>query len=386
MNFDFSEEQNQLREALGRLLDRGYEFDKRKQIIASGPGWSRELWRQLGELGALSIALPEPHGAGGTAVDTLVVMEALGRRLVVEPYVPAIVLGAGLVVRAGSDAQRARLLPRVATGEHLLALAHDEPDGRYELARVATRARPEGGAGGGFVLDGKKTVVLGGGAADTLIVSARTAGEPGDPDGISLFLVDATAPGVSRIGYQTQDNHRAADVTLTGVRVGGDALLGPAGGGAALVEHAIEHGIAAVCGEALGTMAMLVELTSSYVKTRKQFGVPIGSFQALQHRLADMLMRVESARSMTYLLATTLDSTDPAGAAVRRRTVAAAKAMVSQAGRFVGQGAIQLHGGIGVTDEAPVSHYFKRMTVITMTFGDADHHVARYSDLMERGA
>jgi len=381
MNFDFSEEQNQLREALVRLLDRTYEFDKRKQIIASAAGWSGALWRQLAELGALSIALPEQHGGtGGTAVDTLVVMEALGRRLVVEPYVPAIVLGAGLVARAGSDAQRARLLPRVGSGEHLLALAHDEPDSRYELARVATRARPDGA---GFVLDGKKTVVLGGGVADTLIVSARTAGEPGDPDGVSLFLVDAAAPGVSRLGYQTQDNHRAADVTLAGVRVGGDALLGPAGDGAALVEHAIEHGIAAVCGEALGVMAMLVELTASYVKTRKQFGVPIGSFQALQHRLADMLMRVESARSMTYLLATTVDSAD---AAARRRTAAAAKAMVSQAGRFVGQGAIQLHGGIGVTDEAPVSHYFKRMTVITMAFGDADHHVARFSDLMERGA
>jgi alkylation response protein AidB-like acyl-CoA dehydrogenase len=381
MNFDFSEEQSQLREALGRLLDRGYELDKRKQIIASGAGWSRELWRQLAELGALSIALPESHGgAGGSAVDTLVVMEALGRRLVVEPYVSAIVLSAGLVARAGSDAQRARLLPRVGSGEHLLALAHDEADSRYELARVATRARPDGA---GFVLDGNKTVVLGGSAADTLIVSARTAGEPGDPDGVSLFLVDASAPGVSRLGYQTQDNHRAADVTLAGVRVGGDALLGPAGGGAALVEHAIEHGIAAVCAEALGVMAMLVELTAGYVKTRKQFGVPIGSFQALQHRLADMLMRVESARSMTYLVTTTVDSAD---AATRRRTTAAAKAMVSQAGRFVGQGAIQLHGGIGVTDEAPVSHYFKRMTAITMMFGDADHHVARFSDLMERGA
>ena len=381
MNFDFSEEQSQLREALGRLLDRGYEFHRRKQIIASDAGWSRELWRQLAELGALAIALPESHGgAGGTAVDTLVVMEALGRRLVVEPYIPAIVLGAGLVARAGSDAQRARLLPRVAAGEHLLALAHDEPDSRYELARVATRARADGA---GYILDGNKSVVLGGAAADTLIVSARTAGEPGDPDGISLFLVDAGAPGVSRLGYQTQDNHRAADVTLAGVRVGGDALLGPAGGGGALVEHAIEHGIAAVCSEALGVMAMLVELTAAYVKTRKQFGVPIGSFQALQHRLADMLMRVESARSMTYLLAAAVDSAD---AAARRRTTAAAKAMVSQAGRFVGQGAIQLHGGIGVTDEAPVSHYFKRMTAITMTFGDADHHLARFSDLMERGA
>jgi alkylation response protein AidB-like acyl-CoA dehydrogenase len=225
--------------------------------------------------------------------------------------------------------------------------------------------------------------VLGGAVADTLIVSARTAGQPGDADGVSLFLVDARAAGVARLGYATQDNQRAADVTLTGVRVGGDALLGPAGGGGALIEQAIEHGIAAVCAEALGVMAVLVELTSSYVKTRKQFGVAIGQFQALQHRLADMLMRVEQARSMAYLVATTVDTGD---AERRRRVVAAAKAMVSQAGRFVGQGAIQLHGGIGVMDEAPVSHYFKRLTMIGMTFGDADHHVARFSDLMERGA
>jgi len=382
MNFDFSEEQHQLRDSLVRLLDRGYEFDKRKQIVASETGYSREVWRQLAELGALSIALPEADGGtGGTAVDTLVIMEALGRRLVVEPYVPAIVLGAGLVARAGSEAQRARLLPRVGAGQHLLALAHDEVDSRYELARVTTRARPDGD-GGGYMLDGAKTVVLGGGTADTLIVSARTAGEPGDPTGVSLFLVDATAAGVARRGYATQDGHRAADVTLTGVRVPGDALLGAAGDGVALVEHALEHGIAAVCGEALGVMAVLVDLTSSYVKTRKQFGVPIGQFQVLQHRLADMLMRVEQARSMTYLIATTVDSSDPAA---RRRVTAAAKTLVSQAARFVGQGAIQLHGGIGITDEAPVSHYFKRLTMITLTFGDADHHLARFSDLMDRG-
>jgi alkylation response protein AidB-like acyl-CoA dehydrogenase len=384
MNFDFTEEQNQLRSALARLLDRGYEFDQRKRIVASDAGFSREIWRQLAELGALSIRIPEEHGgAGGTAIDTLVIMEALGRRIVVEPYVPAIVLGAGLVARAGSDAQRTRLLPRVGTGQHLLALAHDEADTRYELARIASRARPDGGAGSGYVLDGAKTVVSGGAAADTLIVSARTAGEPGDPAGVSLFLVDANAAGVTRHGYTTQDNHRAADIPLTGVRVAGDALLGPSGGGVALVEHALEYGIAALCAEALGVMTVLVDLTSSYVKTRKQFGVPIGQFQALQHRLADMLMRVEQARSMTYLVATTVDSDD---ATVRRRITAAAKAMVDQAARFVGQGAIQLHGGIGVMDEAPVSHYFKRLTTIGMTFGDADHHLARYSDLMERGA
>jgi len=379
MNFDFSEEQIQLREALVRLLDRGYEFDKRKQIVGSESGMSREIWQQLAELGVLSMALPEAHGgAGGNAVDTLVIMEALGRRIVVEPYLPCIVLGAGLVARAGSDAQRARLLPRVTAGQHLLALAHDEADTRYELTGVATRARADGGD---YLLDGKKTVVLGGGVADTLIVSARTAGEPGDPAGVSLFLVDATAPGVTRHGYATHDGQRAADITLAGVRVGGDALLGPAGGGTALVEHAIEHGIAALCAEALGVMSVLVDLTSSYVKTRKQFGVAIGTFQVLQHRLADMLMRVEQARSMAYLLATTVDSDD---AALRRRVTAAAKTVIDQAGRFVGQQAIQLHGGIGVTHEAPVSHYFKRLTLIGLTFGDADHHLARYSDLMAR--
>jgi alkylation response protein AidB-like acyl-CoA dehydrogenase len=200
---------------------------------------------------------------------------------------------------------------------------------------------------------------------------------------VSLFLVDAGAPGVRRHVYATHDNHRAADITLTGVKVAGDALLGPAGGGLSLVEHAIEQGIAAACAEALGVMTVLLDLTSSYVKTRKQFGVPIGQFQVLQHRLADMLMRLEQARSMTYLVATTVDSPD---AALRRRITAAAKAMVSQAARFVGQQAIQLHGGIGVTDEAPVSHYFKRLTMIGMTFGDADHHLARYSDLMVRDA
>jgi alkylation response protein AidB-like acyl-CoA dehydrogenase len=381
MNFDFSEEQNQLRDALTRLLDRSYEFAKRKAIVASEAGYSRDVWRQLAELGALAIAVPEAHGgAGGNAVDTLVVMEALGRRLVVEPYLPSIVLGAGLVARAGSEAQRAAVLPRLADGSQIAALAHDEADSRYELTRVATRARPDAG---GYVLDGTKTVVLGGAAADTLIVSARTAGAPADADGISLFLVDASAAGVTRQTYATQDGQRAAEITLAGVRVGGDALLGPAGGGAALIEHAVQHGIAAVCGEALGVMAMLMELTSTYVKTRKQFGVAIGTFQVLQHRLADMLMRVEQARSMAYLVATTVDG---GGVDERRRVTAAAKAIVSQAARFVGQQAVQLHGGIGIMDEAPVSHYFKRLTMIELTFGDADHHVGRYSDLMSRGA
>jgi alkylation response protein AidB-like acyl-CoA dehydrogenase len=379
MNFDFSEEQTQLRDALTRQLERSYSFDKRKEIVRSAEGSSAKVWQQLAELGALGVAIPERFGgtgggASGGTIDTIVVMEALGRRLVVEPYVPTVVLGAGLILRNGTEAQRAAILPRIVEGAQLLALAHDEADSRYQLAHVASRARRDGD---GFVLDGHKVVVLGGGGAHTLIASARTAGGPGDREGLTLFIVDAAAAGVERHAYPTQDSHRAADVTLTGVHVEADAVLGALDGGLALVEHAIEHAIVAVCAEALGNMATLLDLTSSYVKTRKQFGVPIGQFQVLQHRLADMLMRVEQARSMTYLAASTVDTTD---AQARGRVISAAKAIVSQAARFVGQQAIQLHGGIGITDEAQVSHFFKRLTMIELMFGDADHHLARFGD------
>jgi alkylation response protein AidB-like acyl-CoA dehydrogenase len=368
MNFELTEEQQQLRGSLQRLVERTYSFDKRKQILASPGGHSREVWRQLGELGALAIGVPEPWG-GGDAVDTAIVMEVLGEKIVVEPYMPTVVLGAGIIARAGSDEHRQAILPRAVAGDRLLALAHTEADARYDLAHVAMRAAPNSG---GFVLDGDKTVVLGGGTADTLIVSARV------PDGISLFLVEANAPGVHRTPYLAHDGHGAADIRFEAVRVAADAVVGPLGGGLPVIEHAVERAIAALCAEAVGNMATLVDMTSAYVKTRKQFGVPIGSFQVLQHRLADMLMRVEQARSMSYLVATTVESADEVA---RRRIVSAAKALVSQAARFVGQQAIQLHGAIGITDEAAVSHYFKRLTTIALTFGDADFHVARFADL-----
>jgi alkylation response protein AidB-like acyl-CoA dehydrogenase len=374
MNFELTEEQQQLRDSLQRLVERTYSFDKRKPIVASPAGHSREVWRQLGELGALGIALPEPFGSGGTAVDTSIVMEVLGAHIVVEPYVPAIVLGAGIIARAGNDEQKQAILPRVADGERLLAFAHTEADARYELAHVQMRAAPNSG---GFVLDGDKTIVLGGAAADTLIVSARV------PDGITLFIVDANAPGVTRRAYPTHDEHRVADIKFEAVRVGPEAVVGPLGGGLPIIEHAVERAIAALCAEALGNMVALFDMTASYVKTRKQFGVAIGTFQVLQHRLADMLMRVEQARSMSYLVATTVESSDERN---RKRVVAAAKAMVGQASRFVGQGAIQLHGAIGLTDEAAVSHYFKRLTAIGVMFGDADYHVAKFADLAVKNA
>jgi len=318
--------------------------------------------------------LPEAHGGlGGNAVDTMVVMEVFGRGLVVEPYLATAVLGAGLVAEAGSDAQQAALLPKVAGGELLLAFAHDEPGTRYELNHVATSAKKPGDA---YVLNGAKTVVLHGAQADTLIVSARTSGGERDDKGISLFLVDRKAAGVAVRDYPTHDGQRAADITLRNAR---GELLGKDGQATGPIEHARARAIAALCAEAVGNMAALVEITLAYIKTRKQFGVPIGSFQVLQHRMADMLMYVEQARSMMYLAANRADSTD---VAERRRAIAAAKTLVGQAGRFVGQQAVQLHGGIGVTDEVNVSHYFKRLTLINATFGDADHHLGQFSDML----
>jgi len=375
MDFKLSDEQQQLRDTLVRFVQKDYSFEKRKAILKSKDGYSREAWKQLADMGLAALCLPEEHGGlPGTAVDTMVVMEVFGRGLVVEPYLATVVLGAGLVARAGSPAQQAAVLPQVAAGERLLALAHDEVGGRYELEHVATTAKKQGS---GYVLNGAKTVVLHGAQADTLIVSARTGGAERDAKGISLFLVERKAPGITVRDNPTHDGQRVAEIVFKGVKLAAEALLGKEGHGHALLEHAQDHGIAALCAEAVGNMAALVEITLSYVKTRKQFGVPIGSFQVLQHRMADMLMAVEQARSMMYLAAAKADSRD---ATDRRRALSAAKALIGQAARFVGQQAVQLHGGIGVTDEVNVSHYFKRLTLINATFGDADHHLGRFSD------
>src|SRR5688572_7264653 len=377
MDFRLTDEQQQLRDTLARFVQKDYAFEKRKAILKSKDGISREAWKQFAEMGLTALGLPEAHGGlPGTPVDTLVVMEVFGRGLVVEPYVATIVLGAELIAKAGSEAQQSAILPKVAAGEHLLALAHDESGGRYELEHVATTAKKQGDH---YTLTGAKTVVLHGAQADTLVVSARTSGKERDAKGIALFLVDRKASGVTVRDNPTHDGQRAAEVTLKNAR---GELLGKDGQGHALLEHAQARGIAAPCAEAVGNMAALVEITLAYIKTRKQFGVPIGSFQALQHRMADMVMYVEQARSMAYLAAAKADIAD---GAERRRVLSAAKVFVGQAARFVGQQAVQLHGGIGVTDEANVSHYFKRLTLINATFGDADHHLGRFSDALLEG-
>jgi alkylation response protein AidB-like acyl-CoA dehydrogenase len=375
MDFDYTDEQRQLRDTLQRYIAKQYTFDARRKLAQTEQGYSREHWQAFADLGLLALTLPEAHGGlGGNAIDTMVAMEPLAPALLLEPYLATVVICGGLIADAGSDAQKDALLSAVGAGELLLAFAHCEPGTRYERNHVATTAKSDGD---GYVLNGAKTVVSAGDQADRLIVSARTAGGVRDHAGISLFTVDRAASGVGVRGYPTQDGTRAAEITLTGVRVDADARLGAAGGALPLIEHAIDRGIAALCGEAVGLMAALNAATLEYLKTREQFGGPIGRFQALQHRMVDMFIAAEEARSMAILASVGVQSADPAE---RRRTVSMAKARVGQSSRFVGQQAVQLHGGMGVTDDLVVSHWFKRLTTIDLLFGDADHHVGLVSD------
>jgi alkylation response protein AidB-like acyl-CoA dehydrogenase len=371
MDFNYTEEQLALQDTLRRFYARDYPFEHRRALAKSADGFDRTAWKTFADFGILALPFPEDCGGlDGNAVDTMLVMEMLGRGLALEPYLSTVVLCGSLIRDAGNAAQKEELLPAIGGGELMLALAHFEAGNRYERDRVATTATANGS---GWKLDGAKAVVLGAPSADKLIVSAR------DGKGVSLFLVDAKAPGVSLRAYPTQDGSRAADVKLTGVQVGAEALIGTAGSALPIVERALDYANAALCAEAVGIMSALNEVTLEYLKTRKQFGLPIGKFQALQHRMADMVIATEQARSMAILAAVRADSTDTAE---RSRAIAAAKAYVTQSARLVGQQAVQLHGGMGVVDELNVGHYFKRLTMIGLTFGDADYHLGRFSDTL----
>jgi alkylation response protein AidB-like acyl-CoA dehydrogenase len=383
MDFEFKEEQLQLADALKRWIARDYGFETRRKIVASNAGTSEQAWATLAELGLTALPVPEQQGGfAGDAVDMFVVMQELGRGLVVEPYF-ATVLGAEFL-KLG--AAHGALLERVATGDLKLACALGERQSRHDMRDVATRVERDGD---GWVLSGEKKVVLHGAQAGVLIVSSRSGGAQRDEDGITLFAVPADAPGVQLAEYRMLDGQRAADLRLDKVRLGADALIGEAGAGWAILEAALDYGAGLLCAEAVGAMDALFAATLDYLKTRQQFGVPIGKFQALQHRMADMYIHLEQARSMAMLAAVRLRG---ANAAERRQAVSAAKYRVGQAARFVGQQAVQLHGGMGVTDELPASHYFKRLTTIELAMGDADHHLARFmaqpgfSGLETRGA
>ena len=371
MNFEHSEEQQQLADSLRRFLANEYSFEQRKAIVGSEGGLSAAAWQGFADMGITAITMPEAEGGfGGGAVDLLAAMEAMGAALVVEPFVDCVGLAARLVARAGTDAQRAAILPGVVDGSLLLTCAYLERGRRYELGAATTTARR---LGEGWVLEGEKVVVVGAPAAAKWVVSARTA------DGTSLFVVDRHADGVSVSPYRTVDGQRAADVRLAGVRLAADALLGPVGGGLELLEEAVDFATALQCAEAIGVMADANDATLEYLKTRKQFGVSIGSFQALQHRMVDMYIACEQARSMAILAAARVDANLPA--AERQRAVSQAKIKIADAARLVSQESVQLHGGMGMTEELKVSHSFRRLTTIAQRFGDADHHLARCAAL-----
>ena len=378
MDFDLSEEQRLLKESLDRLIGDVYAFEQRKGYAQSPQGWSRELWGQFAELGLLGLPFEERHGgSAGGPVETMIAMEAFGRALALEPYLATVVLGGGFLRHGGSAEQCADLIPQIADGSLTVAFAHTERQSRYDLYDIETRAVRDGA---GWMLDGKKGVVVHGDTADKLVVTARVGGGRRDRDGVAAFIVDGKTAGVSRLGYPTQDGLRAAEITLANVRVGPEGALGEPGKALPLIERVVDEAIAALCAEAVGAMAVMHELTVEYLKTRRQFGREIGSFQILQHRAVDMLIALEQARSMA-MFATMMAAEE--NAAERRNAVAGAKVQIGRSGKFIGQQAIQLHGGIGMTMEYKVGHYFKRVTMIDTMFGDADHHLRQ---LARRGA
>ena len=375
MDFDFTEEQRLLQDSVDRLLADHYTFDKRKAYLAEPEGWSRTLWAQYAELGLLGLPFAEEHGGfGGGGIETMLVMQALGRVLALEPYLATVVLAGTALRLAGNAAQQAALLPQLAEGKLVLAFAHGERQARYDLSDVLTTAKPKGS---GWGIDGAKSVVAHGDSADRLIVSARISGDRGDMDGISLFLVDANANGVARHAYRLRDGTGAAEIALSGVEVGAGALLGEVGKAFPVIERVAEAGIAATSAEAVGAMETMQAMTLEYLKTRQQFGRPIGDNQALQHRATEMFVALEQGRSMAMLAAMMVDEAD---AAERQRNIAMAKVGVGQAARFVSQNAVQLHGGIGMTEEYAVGHYFRRVMVIEHTFGDTAHHLSRLAE------
>src|SRR3989441_2437560 len=374
MDFEYSDEQRLLSDTLRKFLGTGYSFDARSKIIASASGVSEDVWAALAEMGILGVPFEEKFGGfGGTTMDMMVVLEALGEALVVEPYLATVGLGGRFVARGGTASQQERILPALIQGKTKLAFAQTEPGARYDVQKVAARATPSGDS---WVLEADKRAVLHGGCADLLVVSARTAGAGADARGISLFLVARGAPGLAVSEHRTLDNLRVADVRLSGVRVGRDALLGAEGEGLALVEDVVDYATALVCAEAVGAIKYAHDATLEYLKTRRQFGVPIGSFQALQHRMVDVLISYEQARSIATLACVKVDT---AGAAERRRVVSAAKIKIADAARHVSQEAVQLHGGMGMTEELKIRHTFRRLTTIAQAFGDADHHLARFA-------
>ncbi|MEL0001505.1 MAG: acyl-CoA dehydrogenase family protein [Rhodospirillales bacterium] len=376
MDFELSEDQVLLQESVQRFVQDNYSFEQRRKIVDNEKGFSETHWKQFAELGWLGMAFPEAVGGyGGTPVETMIVMEEFGKGLVAEPFVSTVVLGGGAIIAGGSAEQQQEIVGKIAEGELKLALAFAERQSRYNLADVETKAEA---AGSDYILSGAKSVVFGAPSADKFIVSARTSGGSREEAGISLFLVDSNATGVAVRGYPTVDGLRAGEVTLNNVKIPGSAMVGGKDQGFDILDHVIDHAIAATAAEATGAMSALNNMTLEYIKTREQFGQPIGKFQVLQHRMVDMFIAHEEAKSMSMMVAMRVSDED---VRERRKAASACKVQIAKSCRFVGQQAIQLHGGIGMTDEYAAGHYFKRLTMIDRSFGDSDFHLARFGQL-----
>ena len=376
MDFSLSDEQKLLADTMQRYVLNEYQFETRMKIAATPEGMVKDNWRKFGELGWLGMMFRESDGGyGGSAVDTMVIMEQVGKGLILEPFLSSLVLAGGFIAKAGSGEQKHRWLEGMIAGDLIGSFAFAESDSRYNLNAVSTKADA---ANGGFRLNGAKAVVLGAQNADIFVVSARTSGGPRDQQGISLFLVAPDAAGVTLRNYVTVDGGRASEVSFENVALGEDALLGELDAASSVIERVVDEALLAVGAEAVGAMEVLYKSTVEYSKQRKQFGVPIGSFQVLQHRMVDMFMAHEQAKSLMYMAAIRLDEDDALEA---KKAASALKVQVGKSGRTVGQDAVQIHGGMGMTDELNIGHYFKRLTVIETLFGNTDYHLKRFSSL-----
>jgi pimeloyl-CoA dehydrogenase small subunit len=378
MDFSFTSEQDMLRDTVAKLVAQQYDFDTRRKVAKSEAGWRPEMWSQFAELGLLGAPFTEAEGGFGTGpIEAMIISEEFGKGLVIEPFLQTVVIGGNFFRHGGTDAQKEEHIAGIIGGETRFAFAYSEPKSRFDLNDVSTTAKKEGA---GYTLNGHKAVVLGAPFATHLLVTARTSGGQRDAKGISVFIVPKGAKGVTSRDYPTVDGLRASEVYFENVSVGADALVGAADNGLALTEKVVDNAIAALCAEAVGCFKVLNEATISYAKQRKQFGQPIANFQVLQHRMVDMFMAAEQAASMTYMVTLKLDEADKA----RKQAASAAKVQIGKAGKLVSQDAVQIHGGMGMTDELNVGHFFKRVTMIESQFGNTDWHLRRYTELSNR--
>ena len=377
MDFNFTEEQTLLENMVTSFIRDNYTWEAREAIVKTEEGWKPENWNQFAELGLLGVPFAEEFGGlGGSVVDTMIVMEQFGKGLVVEPYMPSVVLAGGLISSLGSKEQVEAIIPTIISGEARYAFAHSEPQSRFDLYDVKTSAVANGGD---FVLNGFKSVVFGGPIATHLIISARTSCEQRDTNGITLFLVDKTAAGLTLQNYPTIDEYRASEVVIENLKVSKDMILGEVDNAYAAIDENIDRSTIAVCAEAVGILEVLKDTTIDYCKNRKQFGQAIGKNQSIQHRLVDMMIEYEQSKSILYM-ACTADLSNPSD---RKKAVSGAKARIGKAIKYVGENAIQLHGGMGMVDEYMVSHYFKRATMLGILFGNEDYHMKRFSDITQ---